>query len=95
MDKRGQWSPSTRFTIHTVTEYEQLPVKTGHYKIIHDGYFDGERFYTGQYSPQVKCIRQESEYTIEDELHTFRKSQLENLLASGNLHIKSSSEDNA
>ncbi len=89
------WSPSTRFSIHTVTEYEQLPVKTGHYKVIHDGYFDGEKFFTGQYSPQVKCIRQESEYTIEDELYTFSKVQLDDLRKTGHLHIKSSSEDNA
>ena len=93
MDRRGQWSKGTRFSIHTKSEYEQLPLATGNYTIIHDGYFDGEKFYTNQYSPEVKCIRHDTMYTVEDTLYTFRKSDLDKLLGSDNLHIKKSSED--
>lgn len=89
----NNWYPSIRFSIFAKTEYEQLPVKTGSYEIIHDGYFDGEKFWTGEYSPYVKCIRYDTKYTIENELYDFKKEQLDNLLKSGNIHIKKSSED--
>ena len=84
-----------RFSIHTKTEYESgWPyIYKGHYTIVHDGEFDGEKFWTGEHSRIIKCLRHDARYTVEDKLYVFGKDMLQKLLEDGNLHIKKSSEE--
>lgn len=91
----NSWSPGTRFSIRPKTRFETLPKgHKGHFKIINDGHFDGEKYYTGEYSPAVHCIQYDSEYTILDKIVSFSKNELDKYLDEDYLHIKRSSEDN-
>lgn len=92
--KKNNFLVGTRFSVSNLTDYESLPVKTGNYEVIHDGYFDGEKIWTGADSPHVKCIYFDTRYTIERELYGLDKKTLKSLLESGHLHIKSKDEEN-
>lgn len=92
---KDRWHGGDRFSIHSLTRFERMPDgHTGHFKIINDGHFDGEKFYTGEHSPAVHCIKYDSEYTILDKIYSFSKAELDRYLDEGYLHIKKSSEDN-
>lgn len=73
------------FTVAKKNKYEKLPVKLGKYIVIHDGYFDGEKYWTEGHSPIAKCVRLQDQYTIEDKVFTFDKKVLEELEKGGYL----------
>lgn len=72
------------FTVTPKTEYEKLPFE-GNYKIVHVGDFDGERYSTTEYCPVVQCIKFDSTYTIEKNIHKFEKQELGKLFNAGYL----------
>lgn len=74
----------TQLKVTTNSKYENLPIHTGMYVVVHDSYFNGEKYFTGVYSPYVKTVKKEG-YSIEDKVYDLDKRVIQELAASGHL----------